>query len=81
MDEVVELVVVIPTSPSSSKMESECKSYNYFRIDVFSQAGNFAKSFFSSCGATRSRGAEILWGGRNSAPEQEILPPGPEIPG
>jgi hypothetical protein len=42
MDEVVELVVVIPTSPRSSKMESGCKSYNRFRIDVFSRAGNSA---------------------------------------
>jgi hypothetical protein len=32
MDEVVELVVVIPTSPRSSKMESGCKSYRYFCI-------------------------------------------------
>jgi hypothetical protein len=32
MNEVVELVVVIPTSPRSSKTESECKSYHYFRI-------------------------------------------------
>jgi hypothetical protein len=36
MDEVVELVVVIPTSPSSSKTESECKSYHHFCVDVFS---------------------------------------------
>jgi hypothetical protein len=42
MDEVVELIVVTPMSPSSSKMESGCKSYNRFRIDVFSQAGNSA---------------------------------------
>jgi hypothetical protein len=27
MDEVVELVVVIPTSPRSSKIEYRCKSY------------------------------------------------------
>jgi hypothetical protein len=39
MDEVVELVVVIPTSPRSSKMESGCKSYGSFHIDVFFQAG------------------------------------------
>jgi hypothetical protein len=58
--------------PKFIKNESGCKSYNRFRIDVFSQAGNStpeagisgvgnsAKSFFLSCGATRSRGAEIL---------------------
>jgi hypothetical protein len=40
MDEFVELVVVIPMSPSSSKTESGCKSYNCFCVDVFSQAGN-----------------------------------------
>jgi hypothetical protein len=33
MDEVIELVVVIPTSPRSSKTESECKSYHRFRVD------------------------------------------------
>jgi hypothetical protein len=33
MDEVVELVVVIPTSPRSSKTESGCKSYHRFRVD------------------------------------------------
>jgi hypothetical protein len=32
MDDVVELIVVIPTSPRSSKTESECKSYRCFRI-------------------------------------------------
>jgi hypothetical protein len=32
MDDVVELIVVIPTSPRSSKMESGCKSYRCFRI-------------------------------------------------
>jgi hypothetical protein len=42
MDEIVELVVVIPTSPSSSKTESGCKSYNHFCIDIFSRAGNSA---------------------------------------
>jgi hypothetical protein len=42
MDEVLELVVVIPTSPRSSKMESGCKTYNRFHIDVFSRAGNSA---------------------------------------
>jgi hypothetical protein len=42
MDEVVELVVVIAMSPRSSKTESGCKSYNHFRIDVFSQARNSA---------------------------------------
>jgi hypothetical protein len=42
MDEVVELIVVIPTSPRSLKTESGCKSYNRFRIDVFSQARNSA---------------------------------------
>jgi hypothetical protein len=36
MDEVVELIVVIPTSPSLSKMESGCKGYHRFRVDVFS---------------------------------------------
>jgi hypothetical protein len=35
-DEGVELVVVIPTSPSSSKTESGCKSYGRFRVDDFS---------------------------------------------
>jgi hypothetical protein len=39
MDEVVELVVVIPTSPRSSKMESGCKSHHHFRVDVYVQAG------------------------------------------
>jgi hypothetical protein len=34
MDEVVELVVVIPTSPRSLKMESEWKSYHRFRIAI-----------------------------------------------
>jgi hypothetical protein len=33
MDEVVELVVVISTSPRSSKTESRCKSYHRFRVD------------------------------------------------
>jgi hypothetical protein len=42
MGEVVELVVVIPMSPRSSKTESGYKSYNRFRIDVFSRAGNSA---------------------------------------
>jgi hypothetical protein len=42
MDEVVELIVVIPMSPSSSKMESGCKSYNRFCIDVFFEARNSA---------------------------------------
>jgi hypothetical protein len=42
MDEVVELIVVIPMSPRSSKTESGCKSYNRFRIDVFSRAGHSA---------------------------------------
>jgi hypothetical protein len=32
MDDVVELIVVIPTSPRSSKMESGCKSYRCFHI-------------------------------------------------
>jgi hypothetical protein len=32
MDDVVELIVVIPTSPRSSKTESECKSYRCFHI-------------------------------------------------
>jgi hypothetical protein len=32
MDDVVELIVVIQTSPRSSKMESGCKSYRCFRI-------------------------------------------------
>jgi hypothetical protein len=36
MDEGVELIVVIPTSPSSSKTESGCKSYGRFRVDDFS---------------------------------------------
>jgi hypothetical protein len=39
MDEVVELFVVIPTSPRSSKIESGCKSYDSFHIDVLFQAG------------------------------------------
>jgi hypothetical protein len=39
MDEVVELVVVIATSPRSSKTESGCKSYGSFCIDVLFQAG------------------------------------------
>jgi hypothetical protein len=51
MDEVVELVVVIPTSPRSSKTESGCKSYNRFRIDVFSRAGNSAPETRISGGA------------------------------
>jgi hypothetical protein len=42
MDEFVELVVVIPTNPRSSKTESGCKSYTRFRIDVFSRAKNSA---------------------------------------
>jgi hypothetical protein len=42
MDVVVELVVVIPTSPRSSKTESECKSYSRFLVDVFFRAGNSA---------------------------------------
>jgi hypothetical protein len=33
MDEVVELVVMIPTSPRSSKTESGCKSYRCFHVD------------------------------------------------
>jgi hypothetical protein len=32
MDHVVELILVIPTSPRSSKMESGCKSYRCFHI-------------------------------------------------
>jgi hypothetical protein len=32
MDDVVELIVVIPTSQRLSKMQSGCKSYRYFRI-------------------------------------------------
>jgi hypothetical protein len=32
LDDVVDLIVVIPMSPRSSKMESGCKSYHYFRI-------------------------------------------------
>jgi hypothetical protein len=32
MDEVVELVVVIPMSPRSSKMESGCKNYHRFCV-------------------------------------------------
>jgi hypothetical protein len=36
MDEVVELVVVIPMSRSLSKTKSGCKSYHCFRVDVFS---------------------------------------------
>jgi hypothetical protein len=35
MDEGLELVVVIPTSPSSSKTKSGCKSYGRFRVAVF----------------------------------------------
>jgi hypothetical protein len=35
MDEGVELVVVIPTSPSSSKTDSGCKSYGRFRVVLF----------------------------------------------
>jgi hypothetical protein len=42
MDEVVELVVVIPTSPRSSKTESGFKNYSHFRTDVFHRAGNSA---------------------------------------
>jgi hypothetical protein len=53
MDEVVELIVVIPTSPSSSKTESGCKNYNRFCIDIFSEAGNSAPE------AGISRGTEI----------------------
>jgi hypothetical protein len=34
--------VVIPTSPSSSKMESECKSYGRFRVAVFFLVENSA---------------------------------------
>jgi hypothetical protein len=33
MEEVEELVGVIPTSPRSSKTESGCKSYHHFRVD------------------------------------------------
>jgi hypothetical protein len=33
MDEVVELIVVIPTSPISLKTESGCKSYHRFCVD------------------------------------------------
>jgi hypothetical protein len=36
MDEVVELVVVIPTSQRSSKTESGCKSYHHFCVYVSS---------------------------------------------
>jgi hypothetical protein len=53
MDEVVELVVVIPTSPRSSKTESGCKSYNRFRTDVFPRAG------ISAPETEISRGPEI----------------------
>jgi hypothetical protein len=53
MDEVVEIIVVIPTSSRSSKTESRCKSYNRFRIDVFSRARNSAPE------ARISRGPEI----------------------
>jgi hypothetical protein len=35
MDEGVELVLVIPTSPSSSKTESGCKSYVLFVLMIF----------------------------------------------
>jgi hypothetical protein len=37
MDEVVEIVVVIPTSSRSSKMESGCKSYYLFSIAISSR--------------------------------------------
>jgi hypothetical protein len=40
IDEVLELIVVIPMSPSSSKMESGCRSYHRFCVDVF-LAGKF----------------------------------------
>jgi hypothetical protein len=40
MCEVVELVFVIPTSPRSSKIESECKSYHHFRAVDFSRPDN-----------------------------------------
>jgi hypothetical protein len=42
IDEVVELIVVIPMSPSSSKTESGCKGYHRFRIDVFFLAESLA---------------------------------------
>jgi hypothetical protein len=32
MDDVVELIVVIPMSPTSLKTESGCKSYRCFRV-------------------------------------------------
>jgi hypothetical protein len=51
MAEVVELVVVIPTSPRSSKTESGYKNYSRFCIDVFSRAGNSAPDAGISGGA------------------------------
>jgi hypothetical protein len=43
MDDGVELIVVIPTIPRSSKTESGCKSYHCFRVARFSWAEYLAQ--------------------------------------
>jgi hypothetical protein len=45
MDEVVELIVVIPTSPRSSKTGSGCKSYHNFCVDVYFHADISAQTW------------------------------------
>jgi hypothetical protein len=40
MDEVLELVVVIPTSSRSSKTESGCKIYGHFHIAISCRPDN-----------------------------------------
>jgi hypothetical protein len=44
MDEVVELVVVIPTSPRSLKADSGCSSYRCFCIAFSSMLDYLAKT-------------------------------------
>jgi hypothetical protein len=97
MPEDIDLVVVIPASPRSSKMESVFLSYERFCFvasPIFlgteiPGAGNFrplqisAKSFVVQPAV---RGAEILSenfirGARNSAPRLEISPRRPEFSG
>jgi hypothetical protein len=62
MDEGVELIVVIPTSPSSSKTESGCKSYGCFHVDVF---------FLAESSAPGLAGPDSR--PRNPAPDQKKL--------
>jgi hypothetical protein len=64
MDKVVELVVVIPTSRSSSKMESGYKSYHRFRVDVFF-SGKFGPRPEKSGGAP-NHVTEQLFGDRQT---------------